>query len=136
MNQGKPMLSFILDFPKALTAFARVKEVGAIKYDFDNWKRGGKPDREYIDAALRHMLAFKGGEHFADDSGCHHLAHATWNLFALLELNVDKVEDPKAFKGACDYWQMRRDCRPEATATMEDERAAIAAIFRDTVPKQ
>jgi len=105
------MLSFILDFPKALLGFARVKEIGAIKYDFDNWKKGGKPDREYLDAALRHMTEFKSGEEFADDTGCHHLAHAAWNLFALIELNVDEVYDPKRFAAMCDYWRMEREKR-------------------------
>jgi len=130
-NQGKPLLSFILDFPKALTAFCRVKEVGGIKYKIDNWKAGGKPDREYLDAALRHMLAFKGGKQFSGDTGCHHLAHAAWNLFALLELNVKDVEDPEAFAEACEYWRNQRaDKKTEADAITEEERAAIARSAR------
>ena len=108
MNKGKPMFSFILDFPKALLGFCRVKEIGAIKYTVDNWKKGGKSDREYLDAALRHMVAFKSGEQFADDTGCHHLIHAAWNLFALLELNVDEVYDVEKFTAACEYWRARK----------------------------
>ena len=110
MNQGKPLFSFILDFPKALLAFCRVKEVGAIKYERNDWKEGGKPDEEYLDAALRHMVEFKNGEQFASDTGCHHLAHAAWNLFALLELNVNEVEAPDLFRAACEHWRLYNCC--------------------------
>lgn len=119
MNEGKPLLSFILDFPKAVLGFCRVKEIGAIKYDFDNWKQGGKPDREYLDAALRHMMSYKGGEAFADDTGCHHLSHAAWNLFALLELNVDEVYDVDKFKGACEYWGAKTEAEEPVSVDQE-----------------
>jgi hypothetical protein len=131
MNQGKALLSFILDFPKALTGFARVKEVGAIKYDIDNWKKGGKPDREYLDAALRHMLSFKSGEQFASDTGCHHLSHAAWNLFALLELNVDQVVDHDLFNMACRHWRQQRDKQTQTNEFTQTERIAIAQVLRN-----
>ena len=87
-NQGKPQLSFVLGFRKALGALARVFEQGAIKYERDNWKKGGKPDAEYIDSALRHMAALADGELYDPDTGCLHAAHVMWNMGALLELNV------------------------------------------------
>ncbi len=86
-NTGKPQLSFLLDFPKAFRALTEVFQQGAIKYARDNWKLGGKPDTEYLDAALRHVFAFRSGETYASDTGNHHLAHALWNLAALIELN-------------------------------------------------
>jgi hypothetical protein len=103
-NEGKCPLDFLLDFPKATEAFCRVKELGAAKYERDNWKKGGKPDSEYLAACLRHMMAFKQGEEFADDSGCHHLAHAAWNLFALLELNVKETHDPALLAAMIEEW--------------------------------
>lgn len=86
-NQGKPELSYVLDYPRATEAVCRVMEYGANKYARDNWKKGGKPDSEYLDACLRHMYADKSGEHIDPESNCFHLAHAIWNLLTLLELN-------------------------------------------------
>lgn len=104
-NQGKPMLSFVLQFPTAVEAFSRVKEIGAIKYARDNWRKGGKPDHEYLDAALRHIMAYMDGEVFAEDTGCTHLGHAMWNIMALQELNNKGVtHDPELFEEMCDYW--------------------------------
>ena len=107
-NRGKAQLSYILEFPRMVTAFARVMELGALKYDPGNWKLGGKPDKEYLDATMRHIVAFQSGEEFASDSGCHHLAHAAWNLFALVELNVDTPVNVNKFVDACEYWEKVR----------------------------
>ena len=108
-NSGKAPLSFVLQFPTAISAFARVKELGAIKYERDNWKKGGKPDWEYLDAALRHIVAFMSGETFAEDTGCTHLAHAMWNIMALQDLNYPGVVyDKELFDQMSRYWTQRR----------------------------
>lgn len=86
-NAGKPELGRLLQFGKALDLLASVLAQGAIKYEDGNWLKGGKPDAEYIDAALRHIRAFGMGEEYAADTGNHHLAHAAWNLLALLTVN-------------------------------------------------
>ena len=88
-NEGKPELGRLLEFGSALDKLVKVMEQGAVKYADGNWLLGGKPDREYIDSALRHMQAFSSGEDFDPDIGTHHLAHAAWNLLALLRLNLD-----------------------------------------------
>jgi len=92
-NSGKPELSYLLDFPKAVVSLARVCEYGANKYARDNWKKGGKPDAEYVDAALRHLLKYWNGERVDKESGCLHVAHAVWNMMALIELNDEENED-------------------------------------------
>ena len=89
-NAGKPELSYLLSLPKALRALTRVFEQGAIKYERDNWLKGGKPDEEYLDSALRHILASEF-ETYDEDTGCLHIAHAIWNLCALIELNSEGV---------------------------------------------
>lgn len=110
MNNGKPQLSFLLQFPTAVEAFARVKELGAIKYERDNWQLGGKPDWEYLDACLRHVMAFMSGEYYAEDTGCPHLAHAAWNLFALQELNYPgQSHDPELFAQMCEEWAKKKE---------------------------
>lgn len=104
-NQGKPRLNYILRFPKVMEAISRIKELGAAKYGDDNWKKGGKPDTEYIDSMLRHLTAFMAGEEIDEDSGCCHLGHAIWNLMALLELNhPDVIIDEKLFWERIEHW--------------------------------
>lgn len=85
-NAGKPELSYILDLRYACEALAQVFAQGAIKYARGNWQKGGKPDEEYLDAALRHMMKAQR-EVYDEETGCLHYAHAVWNLMALLELN-------------------------------------------------
>lgn len=127
MNAGKAEWDYIFDFPTAVEAFCRVKELGAIKYERDNWKVGGKPDREYISAMGRHIAAFKAGETFATDTGCLHLAHAMWNIMALIELNYPGVtHDPELFAKMADHWaEVRRRKMPvtqERTRPAKEDR--------------
>ena len=89
-NAGKPELSYLLSLPRALLALTRVFEQGAIKYERDNWLKGGKPDEEYLDSALRHIFANET-ETYDADTGCLHIAHAVWNLCALIELNSESL---------------------------------------------
>lgn len=118
MNQGKPELDFLLDFPTAMEAFCRVKEVGAAKYARDNWKLGGKPDSEYLAAAIRHMMAHRSGELFAEDTGCLHIAHAMWNMAALIELNIKETHDRDIFRMMVDHWMAKK---------AEDAKRSVAA---------
>lgn len=57
----------------------RVREFGAIKYSADNWKLGFSYKRG-LNAALRHLNAFIGGEELDGESGLSHLAHAGCSL--------------------------------------------------------
>jgi hypothetical protein len=86
-NQGKPKLGYILHFPHTIEALARILEYGAVKYEDMNWKKGGKTDSEYLDAAMRHLTKWLKGNPFDDESGCSHLGQTIWNLMVLLEVN-------------------------------------------------
>ena len=83
-NQGKPMLSFILDFPTALKELAFVMEGGMHKYDRHNWKKGG-PATELEDCLLRHLLAYHNCETNDKESKHHHLAHVIFNAAGIIE---------------------------------------------------
>ena len=83
-NEGKPRLSFVLDFPNAIAEVANVCETGAEKYARHNWKQG-MPFTEIQDSLLRHLLAFNAGEDTDAESGCLHMAHVMWNAMALIE---------------------------------------------------
>lgn len=93
-NEGKAQLHYLLTMPRMAEALSAVLEAGAHKYAYLNYLKGGKPDQEYWDAAMRHLM--KAGKYIssenADDlydpeTGCHHVAHAIWNLAMLLDLN-------------------------------------------------
>lgn len=89
-NEGKPKLSYFRQFPTVIESIARIMEQGAEKYGDGNWKKGGKPDSEYLDSMDRHLAKFLAGEMIDSESGQHHLGHAIWNLCALFELNYSK----------------------------------------------
>ena len=83
-NQGKPQLSFILDAPVAMKGLARVFEMGAEKYERDNWKKGLNKD-EVIDSLVRHLLSYKNGELVDEESQLSHTHHVHWNALVLAE---------------------------------------------------
>jgi len=97
LNTGKPVVSEVLKFGSALEKLAKVMELGAVKYEQDNWLKGGKDDQEYLDALIRHVMHFiqaeGDDEEYDVDSGCHHMAHAAWNALALLRLNRNLAAD-------------------------------------------
>lgn len=107
-NEGKAELSLVLDFGSALDKLTKVMSQGAIKYDDKNWLKGGKPDKEYLDSALRHITAYVEGEAWDKDIGTHHIANAAWNMLALLRCNqndlpnLDPEFDQDAFKAKYD----------------------------------
>lgn len=60
-----------------------VLEYGARKYAEDNWQKVSNPRTRYFDAAMRHLLAWRGGERLDPESGLPHLAHAACSLLFL-----------------------------------------------------
>ena len=83
-DNGKLQLSLVpMDI---LTAIARVREYGNRKYKCpDNWKNV-EPQR-YIDATLRHMVAFVNNPKSVDEeSGLPHLWHIACNVAFLVSL--------------------------------------------------
>lgn len=91
-DSGKPMPRLLP--PSALLAIARVLTFGAKKYSPDNWKHvAGAKDR-YLDAMLRHILAYNSGEVNDPESGENHLAHAGCCLLFLLDAAETGLEFP------------------------------------------
>ena len=71
--------------PAALMAISEVLATGARKYDDNNWMHTPGYSR-YYGAALRHLLAWWGGEDLDPETGLHHLAHAGCCVLFMLEL--------------------------------------------------
>ena len=119
-NNDKPMMSYFMrSFPKMAEAVARVKEMGAIKYNDGNWKLGNKPDNEYWDSMFRHLNYIFDGEEYDKDTGCLHIAHAVWNLCALLELNYPDLpaRDDEIWAERAVHWaeeKRKREASDEA----------------------
>ena len=68
-----------------------VLEVGAKKYDVDNWQKVPDARLRYYDALMRHVESWWSGEKLDPEDGLHHLAHAGCCLLFLLYLdNEDK----------------------------------------------
>lgn len=91
-NQGKVPLSQLFHMLPGMIALARHMEAGRAKYPDQpdgtpNWKLGGKPDTEYLDAAARHLAALVEGQWFDDETGTPHAAAVMWNMGALITCN-------------------------------------------------
>ena len=91
-NSNKATLGMVLEFGSGLEKLAMVMKQGATKYEPRNWLLGGKPDSEYLDAALRHMEKFVNEGFYDEDIGTAHLANAAWNLLAVMRLNYGTME--------------------------------------------
>lgn len=68
-------------------AIVEVLEVGAKKYDVDNWKKVPDARTRYYDAMMRHIEAWWGGQALDPEDNLHHLAHAGCCLLFLLWLD-------------------------------------------------
>lgn len=89
--------------PRALEEVARVFTYGAEKYAPRGWERG-MPWGQLFGAAQRHLWAFWDGEDYDCESGLLHLAHAAWNVLALLEYQVSHIGfDDRSIRGRQDY---------------------------------
>lgn len=93
LDQGKPIAGeLILGFPRALTEVIRVATFGAVKYSRHGFLSVPDASTRYLDASLRHLLAYGRGEIQDPDSGCLHLAQAAWNLLAIIEIDQRAAE--------------------------------------------
>lgn len=77
---------------------------GALKYGRTNWRHAGIRTTIYVDAAMRHLLAYFEGEDHDPDSGVPHLAHALACLAILVDaeasgnVNDDRAMDTGAWR--------------------------------------
>jgi len=81
-DQAKPRMDLVSSH--ALLGLGAVLHYGAEKYDAHNW-RGGMEWSRLTGAAMRHLLAFQGGEDIDPESGLPHIDHALCCLMFLSE---------------------------------------------------
>lgn len=87
-DNGKPAVDLLP--PREILEIAQVATHGVAKYEEHNWARGMKWGRVFS-SCLRHLFAFWGGERYDRESGLHHLAHAGWNVLALLYYDNNSI---------------------------------------------
>ena len=85
-------LQYSLIPPETLSALAEVLTFGARKYAPNNWVLVQDGETRYLDAAFRHLEAFRSGETHDQESGLHHLAHLLSNVAFLHYLHT-KTKD-------------------------------------------
>ena len=86
-DAGKPRISLVPT--EIIRGVARAREIGVEKYgEIDNWKKV-EPER-YLDAVMRHLLAYIDGEIIDPDSGLNHLDHAACNIAFLMEMEKNR----------------------------------------------
>jgi hypothetical protein len=86
-QKGQKLAQYGLIPAGPLRQVAEVYGFGAQKYDAHNWRKG-YDWRLSFDAMMRHAWAFWGGETYDPESGLHHLAHAVFHCFSLIEYGV------------------------------------------------
>jgi hypothetical protein len=67
-----------------LEQIVEVYTFGAGEYGDNNWKKLKDAKRRYLAALFRHLIAHCMGVLLDDKSKCKHLAHAGWNVLALM----------------------------------------------------
>lgn len=94
----------------AWSEFSLVCSNGSIKYDRNNWKVSGLLYMDLLDCFMRHYVKSKTGKKYDVEElikdgvtynfKTHHLAHAIWNLMAILEYSVihPEVDDRAAIQ--------------------------------------
>lgn len=81
-DEGKPRMDLIE--PAFLLGIGKVLEMGARKYEANNWKKlPDIKDRCYA-AAQRHLNQWRTGDTIDKESGLNHLLHAATNIMFLL----------------------------------------------------
>ncbi len=75
---------------EALEEVAKVMTYGAAKYSTNNW-RGGMGYLRLVSAALRHIVAWVGGQDEDEETGVSPLAHACCCLLFLITYEKTKT---------------------------------------------
>lgn len=99
--KGRKPEAYALVPAAPLAELSKVYGMGAEKYEPWNWAKGYAWNLS-LSALYRHIEAFRSRTSRDAESGCHHLAHAAFHLFTLMEFERLKLgtDDRQPFPGA------------------------------------
>ncbi len=88
-DDSKPLPALVLGgFARALNWVVAVGTFGAKKYSPRGWAKVANGEERYLEAAMRHVMAYLEGEKDDPESGLPHLAHAIWNFLAVCQIQA------------------------------------------------
>jgi hypothetical protein len=86
---------------------------GMLKYGRTNWRVAGVRTSVYIDAAMRHLMAYLEGEEVDPDSGVPHLGHALACIAIIVDAEANgKLNDDRAYNPKGGYRAMVNKLTP------------------------
>ncbi len=89
IKHDKNKLKLSLIPTQLINGVGEVMSFGARKYTKNNWRNLDDPTR-YLDALMRHLEAYRGGEEFDEETGLPHLAHLATNAGFLLFFDEER----------------------------------------------
>lgn len=75
-----------------INELAKVLAYGSIRYGDRNWE-AGMPVTRCFASCMRHLYAWFTGEDIDPETSCNHLAHAAFNLMAMMRLSNTDNDD-------------------------------------------
>lgn len=105
---------------EALDAMMIILEYGATLYDVDSWRLVPGATKRYVDALERHMMAWRKGEQYDEETGAPHIWHALTCMAFLVS-----VEGKQLSSGEVVNWT--REVRRRAQA-IRDQRIASGLV--------
>lgn len=95
-DNGKPEYNLVP--PEFNLVVAQIITMGKEMYGKENWKKCKDTDR-YVNALMRHLEAYRGGEKIDPESGMSHLGHIGCNAAFLYWFDVNtKAPDKNTLK--------------------------------------
>jgi len=93
-DKSKPRPTLVFrGFADALAEVVEVATFGARKYTDDGWSKVPNGIARYHDAMYRHLKEWDGVD---PESGRSHLAHAAWNLLAVMQLLHNEAQEEQS----------------------------------------
>lgn len=68
---------------------------GASKYGENNWKKVENAEERYFAALMRHLVAYRSGERYDQETSYPHLAHALCCLIFMFWFSLNKLKTDK-----------------------------------------
>lgn len=136
LDDGKPDMSLLMDFSRALEQVALVGTYGKVKYSRGGWQFVSDGINRYLSAAWRHLTKVFTGKKFDEDpfyetptglpyrDRIRHDAQVAWNFLAWLELRLREEESQANRESG--IFKQEYECQFPSLQEPEPQNIAIA----------